>query len=127
MSMTDREAAAILRSLFAWVIPARGNGKPALLAKWTEAIGRGAAALERKAPRPVTVKGRLFRRRYCPACHERVKRGGRFCHACGQAIRGPVFHAPEPSYHIPAPPPPPRQYGTRAEIVIFDEIDAGRR
>lgn len=124
MSMTDREAAAVLRSFFSWVTPARGNGKSLLALKMAEAIGRGAAALERREPRPAIIKGRLFRRRYCPACHERVSKGGRFCRACGQAYR-----EPRPSDYLRAlhtPPPPPRGYGRTAGIVIIDE-GAGRR
>lgn len=105
MSMTDREAAAVLRSFFSWATPARGNGKSLLAIKAAEAIMKAIAALERE-PRPAIVKGCLFRRRYCPACHERVSKGGRFCPACGQAYR-----EPRPSDYMRAlhtPPPPPR-------------------
>lgn len=123
MSMTDTEAAAVLRSFLSWTRPARGNGKSGLAIKWTEAIERGASALERREPRPAIIKGRLFRRRYCPACHERVSKGGRYCRACGQAYRDP-----RPSDYlrsIHATPPTPRAYGKTAGIVIFDE-GAGR-
>lgn len=105
MSMTDREAAAVLRRVTIMLHTARGNGKSTTALMWSEAIMKAITALERE-PRPAIIKGRLFRRRYCPACHERVRRGGRFCRACGQAYR-----EPRPSDYLRAPhipPSPPR-------------------
>lgn len=124
MSMTDREAAAILRRVILMIRGARGNGKSTIGLMWTEAIMKAVAALERE-PRPAIVKGRLFRRRYCPACHERVKKGGRFCPVCGQAYREPRLSDYSGAIHTP--PPPPRSHGGyRTMAVIFDE-DVSRR
>lgn len=122
MSMTDREAAAVLRRVVLMLRPTRGDGKSVTALMWVEAITKAITALERE-PRPAIVKGRLFRRRYCPACHERVSKGGRFCRACGQAYR-----EPRPSDYLRAlhTPSPPRGYGRTAEIVIIDE-GVGRR
>lgn len=117
MSMTDREAAAILRRVTLMIRGARGNGKSTIGLMWTEAIMKAIAALER-GPRPAIVKGHLFRHRYCPACHERVSKGGRFCPACGQEYR-----EPRPSDYIEAiHAPPPRQGdGNRRMVVTFVE------
>lgn len=120
MSMTDKRAAEIIRTFFSWTRLARGNGKSGLTLEWTEALLKAVAALEKKEPRPIFIKGSIFKRRYCPACHERVKKGGRFCHACGQAIRGRYISDYLPSFSTP--PPPPRSYGTSAGIVVFDEL-----
>lgn len=92
MNMTDKEAAALSRAI---------------------------SALERE-PRPVIVKGRLFKHWYCPACFQRVKKGGRFCHACGQAYRARNFYDDIERINIP---PRPRHDGIKPpQIVIFDEL-----
>lgn len=119
MNMTDKAAAAILRNVQALANPARGNGKSGRALSLTEALLRAISALERE-PRPVIVKGRLFKRWYCPACFQRVKKGGRFCHACGQAYRARSFYDEVKQINIP---PPPRRDGVKPpRVVIFDEL-----
>lgn len=118
--MTNREAAETLKKTVFTLRMGRANGKSLTMIRWAEAVGRAVAAIEQKEPRPVIIKGSIFERRYCPTCHERVKKGGRFCNACGQAYREPIYHAPEPPYHIPTPPP--RGYGMSAGIIVFDEL-----
>lgn len=118
MSMTDKEAAAVLRNVRVLMSGGRGNGKSGLALSWTEALLRAISVLERE-PRPVIVKGRLFERWYCPACFQRVKKGGRFCHACGQAYRARRISDEVKPIYIP---PPPRHDGMKPpRVVIFDE------
>lgn len=119
MNMTDKEAAAILRNVQAITCPARGDGKSGRALHVTAALWRAISALERE-PRPVIVKGRLFKHWYCPACFRRVKKGGHFCYACGQAYRARNFYDDIERINIP---PPPRHDGIKPpQIVIFDEL-----
>lgn len=119
MNMTDKEAAAILRNVQVLTHPTRGNGKSGQALLLTEALLRAISALERES-RPVIVKGRLFKRWYCPACFQRVKKGGRFCHACGQAYRARRLYDEVKQINIP---PPPRHDGAKPpRVVIFDEL-----
>lgn len=120
MSMTDKEAASVLRTITITLCNPRGNGKSHMAALFPEAISKAIDALER-SPRPVIVKGRIIERKYCPTCHERVKKRARFCHACGQAIRKREFYDDLRTIH--APPPPMQSYGTSAGIVILDEFN----
>lgn len=120
MSMTDKEAAAVLRNARVLMSGGRGNGKSGLALSWTEALLKAISVLERK-PRPVIVKGRLFERWYCPACFQRVKKDGRFCHACGQAYRERGFYDNIKPLHIP--PPPPRPDGI---VIVCDEPHEAR-
>ena len=124
MTMTNDLAAMILRFYPHWATMGKEPGKRELALTWSQAVSRATAALKKAEPRPAIESGRVFRRRYCPACHERVKRPRGFCPACGQAYRGAIFRPSPPDYHIPAPPP--RGYGYKAGIMIFDEIDGKR-
>lgn len=121
MNMTNKEAAAVLGRTMLILRHARGDGKSTTARLWTEAILKVIAVLEAE-PRPVIIKGHIFERWYCPACHERVKKGGRFCHACGQAYREPNIFDSIPRFHVPPPPPPRRADGMRTEFVIIDEF-----
>lgn len=118
MSMKDKEAAEVLRKIRVLTSGGRRNGKSGIALLWSEAISRAISTLGRE-PRPVIVKGRLFERWYCPACFQSVKKGGRFCRACGQVYRARwLYDGIKPPYI----PPPPRQTGTKPpQIVIFDE------
>lgn len=119
MSITDKEAAAALRSIRAFVSALCGSAPSGITLRWTEALSRAISVLKRE-PRPVIVKGRFLERWYCPACFQRVKKGGRFCHACGQAYRARSFYDYTRQIDIP---PPPRHDGIKPpEIVIFDEL-----
>ena len=119
MSMTDKEAAAILRNVQAFTRPARGDGKSGQTLSLTAALSRAISALERE-PRPVIVKGRLFKHWYCPACFRQVKKGGHFCHACGQAYRARNFY--DDIERINIPPTPRHDRIKPPQIVIFDEL-----
>lgn len=117
--MTDQQAIDILKQYTAWVQLARGNGKSVTAFRYTWAITCAILALESRIPHRVTIKGKIFQRRYCPTCHEHVKKGQLFCHSCGQAIHDrcgiPL------STRVP-PPPPPRDNGYKAETIVFDEF-----
>lgn len=117
--MTDQQAIDILKQYTAWVQLARGNGRSVTAFRYTWALTCAILALESRIPRCVTIKGKIIQRRYCPTCHERVKKGQKFCHSCGQAIREkcgiPL------STRLP-PPPPPCSQGYRAETIVFDEF-----
>lgn len=114
--MNNEQASKVIRQFVNSLIMGRRCGKTLV----QEAIGKAIVALDRGTQKQIAIKGRFFKRRYCPTCHERVKKGGRFCNACGQAYREPIYYAPEPPYHIPTPPP--RGYGMSAGIVVFDEL-----
>mgnify|MGYP000728935127 CR=1 FL=1 len=119
MNMTDNEAITALTHIRAVIEKARGNCTSEITVSWTEALSRAISAIERK-PRPVIVKGRFLKRWYCPACFQRVKKDGRFCHACGQAYRARNFYDYTRQISIP---PPPRHDGIKPpEVVIFDEL-----
>lgn len=123
MNMTDNEAITALTHIRAVIEKARGNCTSEITVSWTEAISRAISAIERK-PRPVIVKGRLFKRWYCPACFQRVKKGGCFCHACGQAYRARSFYDEVKQIDIPRPP---RHDGIKPpEVAIFDELHTAR-
>lgn len=123
MNMTDKEAITVLTHIRAVAEKARGNCTSEITVSWTEALSRAISAIERK-PRPVIVKGHLFERWYCPACFQRVKKDGRFCHACGQAYRERGFYDNIKPLHIP---PPLRRDGIiPPRVVICDEPHKAR-
>lgn len=123
--MTDRQAAEFLQSVFGFIRLGRANEKSGTILRYSEAIARAVSALERRSPRPVSIKGRIFKRRYCPSCHERVRKGRDFCHACGQALREWSFEDANPA--VIKPIETPRAEGQRAGTVIFDEMSTYRR
>lgn len=119
MSMTNKEAAAVLSRTMLTLCHARGDGKSEMARLWTEAILKAITVLGAE-PRPIIIKGRIFKRQYCPACFERVKKGGQYCHACGQAYREPNFYDSIQMLHVP--PPPRRADGMRTEFITIDEF-----
>lgn len=117
--MNDKRAADFLKWIMFSTPRARKDGKSTLAMQRAQAIGRAVAALERGVARPVTVKGLIFKRWYCPACHERVKKGGFYCHACGQRYRERILFE---SLAPPAPIKPLHHGGYSPCVVIFDEM-----
>lgn len=117
--MTDQQAKDILKQYTAWAQLARGNGRSVTAFRYTWALTCAILALENRIPRRVTIKGKIFQRRYCPTCHGHVKKGQKFCHSCGQAIQE---HYGIPSSTRLPPPPPPHGHGYKAEIIVFDEF-----
>lgn len=119
--MNDKQAANLLKwSMFSTTC-AKGSGKSGLLIRryQAKATGRAVAALERGVARPVTVKGSIFKRWYCPACHERVKKGGLYCHACGQRYGERILFE---SLVAPDPIKPLHHGGYSPRVVILDEM-----
>lgn len=118
--MTDQQARDILKQYTAWVQLARGNGRSVTAFRYTWALTCAILALESRIPRRVTIKGKIFQRRYCPTYHERVKKGQKFCHSCGQALRewsfedaNPILIKPLTSSH---------GYGYKTGTIIVDEL-----
>lgn len=117
--MTDKQAAEFLGRFLSFLHLGRGNGKTTLSRQYAEAVLRASIALERGTPRPVEVKGRIFKRRYCPSCRERVRPGRAFCPGCGQAYRERTLTDDLIRTHIT--PPPTRGFGYNTTTIIFDE------